>query len=242
MQIDERQIITDFQENIVLTINDLKNMFHTTSRMTVFRKLSTLNYITSYSHCGRYYTLNSIVDYNPQGLWSYKQIYFSKFGTLKNTILSSIIKSTSGYTCDELQGFLKVPVHNAVNDLWKNDLVIREQIGRQYLYLSLKKKKNQLNVRKQEIVKSNTIATNVASEETFTIFLSLLNEKQKRLFAGYESIKLGYGGDKTIAEKSGLNKKTVSQGRRELLSKNIDIDRIRKVGAGRPSLKKTKRS
>ena len=72
--------------------------------------------------------------------------------------------------------------------------------------------------------------------------MSLLNEKQKRLFAGYESLKHGYGGDKKIAMKTGLNVKTVSQGRQELISKDIDMVRIRKVGAGRPSLKKTKQS
>ena len=69
----------------------------------------------------------------------------------------------------------------------------------------------------------------------------LLDEKQKRLFAGFESLKLGYGGDKKIAAKTGLNAKTVSRGRRELLSKDIGMSKVRKIGAGRPSLKKTKK-
>ena len=76
-------------------------------------------------------------------------------------------------------------------------------------------------------------------DEYLTLFMLLLNEKQKRLFAGFESLKLGYGGDKIIAMKTGLNVKTVSQGRQELLSKDININKIRKAGAGRPSLKKT---
>jgi len=240
MQNNKNQIIEYFQEKKVLTIDELKNILNTSSRMTIFRRLSSLNYITSYSHCGRYYTLNSIVDYDTKGLWSYNQVYFSKFGTLKNTILSNINKSPAGFTCEELQGILKVPVHNTAHDLWKNGLITREQIARQYLYLSIENKTKQLNFRKQEIVKKNKIASHATSMESFTVFFSLLNEKQKRLFAGYESIKLGYGGDKIVAEKTGLNKKTVSRGRRELLSKDIDVDRIRKKGAGRPSLKKTK--
>ena len=79
-------------------------------------------------------------------------------------------------------------------------------------------------------------------DEYLSLFLSLLNEKQKRLFAGFESLKLGRGGDKRTAIKMGLNVKTVSQGRQELLGKNIDVGRIRRAGAGRPSLKKTKKS
>ena len=79
-----------------------------------------------------------------------------------------------------------------------------------------------------------------ATDEYLDLFMALLNEKQQRIFAGYESLKLGYGGDKIIAIKTGLNVKTVSQGRQELISKDIDIKRIRKIGAGRPSLKKRK--
>jgi hypothetical protein len=33
------------------------------------------------------------------------------------------------------------------------------------------------------------------------IFLSTLNEKQRRLYAGFESLKVGHGGDKQIAER-----------------------------------------
>jgi len=43
-----------------------------------------------------------------------------------------------------------------------------------------------------------------------------------------------------MASIAGVNVKTVSRGRQELLSKEIDLDRIRRKGAGRPTLKKTK--
>jgi hypothetical protein len=86
------------------------------------------------------------------------------------------------------------------------------------------------------------MVTKETTDEYLALFMSLLNEKQKRLFAGYESMKLGYGGDEKISQKTGLDVKTVSRGRKELLSKNVDIERIRKKGAGRPSLKKTKKS
>ena len=74
------------------------------------------------------------------------------------------------------------------------------------------------------------------------LFSSMLNEKQRRLYAGLESLKLGYGGDRRIAEFIGMDPHTVAQGRRELLEQDLEIDRIRKAGGGRRRLEKNTRS
>jgi len=242
MQNKEDQLVNSFHHYFVLTMENLKAILQTTSRMTVFRKLKHLPYKTSYSHCGKYYTLDSIANYDNNGTWAYNQIYFSKYGTLKNTVLHSIEKSSSGFTSYELEEFLRVPVHNTVLDLWKNRKIRREQIAKNYIYLSVKEGDTQFDLRKQDITIKNDMFAKDVSDEYLALFMSLLNEKQKRLFAGYESIKIGYRGDKIISQKTGLNIKTVSRGRKELLSKDIDVEKIRKTGAGRPSLKKTKKS
>lgn len=65
-----------------------------------------------------------------------------------------------------------------------------------------------------------------------------MNEKQRRLYLGFESLKIGYGGDIKIANETGVNVKTVARGRKELTMKKITPGRIRKEGAGRPALKK----
>ena len=70
------------------------------------------------------------------------------------------------------------------------------------------------------------------------IFFSLLDEKQRRLYAGLESFKWGHGGDLKIASLLGLDPKTVARGRKELNSGEIDPERVRKQGAGRRSVKK----
>jgi hypothetical protein len=66
----------------------------------------------------------------------------------------------------------------------------------------------------------------------------MLNEKQRRLYAGLESLKLGYGGDRRIAEFIGLDPHTVAKGRRELLEQDLALDRIRKAGGGRKGAEK----
>ena len=236
-----KELLTEiFTSQKVLTLEDLKIILQTNSRMTVFRRLKQLPYISSYSHCGKYYTLSTLGQFNKNGIWQVNKIYFSKHGTLKSTVLENIDKSSTGLTCAELTEHLHVSVHNTVLSLFRAHEVDRKQMGNQYVYLSIENGERQFVLRKQEMeTKHRTIKDD--ADEHLALFMSLLNEKQRRLFAGYESLRLGYGGDKIIATKTGLNIKTVSQGRRELLIKDIDMGRIRKVGAGRHSIKKTKR-
>jgi hypothetical protein len=70
------------------------------------------------------------------------------------------------------------------------------------------------------------------------LFHSLLDEKQRRLHAGLEAYKLGYGGDEKVADLLGIERHTVAKGRRELLGGDISTGRIRRAGGGRKSQEK----
>ena len=72
------------------------------------------------------------------------------------------------------------------------------------------------------------------------IFYSTLDEKQRRLYAGYESLKIGHGGEKRMAELFDLDRKTVARGRQELLGGKVNIDNIRESGGGREQIAKKK--
>ena len=71
------------------------------------------------------------------------------------------------------------------------------------------------------------------------LFFSLLNEKQRRLYAGLESRRLGYGGDRKIAALLSVDVHTVATGRKELLDKDSDgaYGAIRSPGGGRSPVK-----
>ena len=68
----------------------------------------------------------------------------------------------------------------------------------------------------------------------------MLNEKQRRLYVGFESMKLGRSGDLILSRITDMNVKTIARGRKELLSHDISPDRIRREGAGRPAIKKNR--
>jgi ABC-type dipeptide/oligopeptide/nickel transport system ATPase subunit len=70
------------------------------------------------------------------------------------------------------------------------------------------------------------------------LFYSLLNEQQRRLYAGLESAQVGHGGDRWVAQALGLDAETVARGRRQLLGGEVQRGRIRRAGGGRPRAEK----
>ena len=74
------------------------------------------------------------------------------------------------------------------------------------------------------------------------VLVSTLDERQRRLYVGLESQRLGHGGDRTLAQITGLSVDTIAAGRRELQTTQ-PTKRIRVPGGGRPRVeKKTHRS
>jgi len=96
--------------------------------MTVFRKLKLLDYLSSYSHRGKYYTLNETTDFDDSGLWSYQSVWFSKYGNLIETTKEFIDQSTAGFTANELESVLHVQVKHPLLKLFLDRRVDRKKI------------------------------------------------------------------------------------------------------------------
>ena len=240
-----------FKSNKIGRLDDLKHALHTNSTMTVFRSLKELNYLSSYSHRGKYYTLQNIPKFDELGLWSFQSVWFSQYGNLVETAKEFVENSNAGYTTHELEDILHVETKHPLLSLYKKGRIDREKFGGYYVYLSseVHDKKRQIAVRKTGAEKFEvdlSYEIKLLSEElkaAIILFFNLLDEKQQRLYAGLESYKLGHGGDNQIAKLLGLDVHTVSKGRRELFSQDIKVDRIREKGAGRkPVEKKFRRS
>lgn len=238
-----------FQRERVVTLDAMKRTLGTSVKMTVFRKLKTLSYCASYSHAGRYYTLDEIADYDKHGLWSFGQIRFSKYGSLIRTIEALVGAAEAGYFASELQQILKVGVQAALLKLYSEGRLHREKIAQGYLYMSVDNWQLQLGNRKHAIEASVAAAEQPATcydapgiRKCLVTFLSTLDEKQRRLYVGFESMKLGRGGDTTMSRITGMNSKTIAKGRKELQSHNISVDRVRAPGGGRHPLEKKRMS
>jgi len=237
-------------KNKMATMVEMKAAMGTTVDATIFRKLRELCYLRSYSHRGKYYTLPEVVRFNEHGLWICRGVHFSKQGSLLNTIEHHVDYSVAGYFEYELESLLHVAIRVAGLKLLRDDRIYRQKVSGRYLYCSsrMKKRKPQYNERKKQQAIADSALEPMSSEVLFQegktlveLFVSLLDEKQRRLYAGLESIKLGHGGDKKIAQLFGLDMHTVAKGRNELWSGKIETDRVRRGGGGRKLLEKKRR-
>src|SRR5437763_7005394 len=85
IEFDSADLKRLLEQKKVATFEELTDALGTHSRMTLFRKLAELRYLTSYSHRGKYYALKSNCHFDASGLWSHRGIWFSRDGTLLDT-------------------------------------------------------------------------------------------------------------------------------------------------------------
>ncbi len=204
-----------FQEKKIGTLEELRVALGHPARATVFRKLGELEYLSSYTHRGKYYTLRSIARFGPHGLWSFHEVWFSRLGNLLATAQALVEGSRSGFTAAELRAVLHVKTKHAL--------------------AQQERRRAQAAVSSSALIMDNPDLAVEEAKAIILLFYGLLNERQRRLYAGLESLKLGHGGDAHIAAVLGIDPRTVARGRRELLGSEIDLDRVRAIGGGRPS-------
>ncbi len=244
---DPEAVIALLRQRKTATIEDLKAALGTAADATVFRKLAGLDYRSSYSHRGRYYTLDEIVRFDELGLWSFRQVWFSRFGTLVSTVEAVVAASEAGYAAAELESVLHVEVKAALLGLVRRSRLAREQVSGRYVYFSVQAATRRAQVAARSVYDSQAgrlslgPGLRVLPEElkaAIVLFYGLLDERQRRLYAGLEALKVGHGGDAQIAELLGLDPTTVARGRRELLAGEVEPGRVRRPGAGRKATPK----
>jgi hypothetical protein len=227
----------------IATLDEISQALDRASERTVFRKLSQLEYISSYSHRGKFYTLKSIAQFTREGLWSLRSVWFSSFGNLLETAVAWVHRSKQGYSAAELTDALHVETKHALRRLAKHSRIKREVVGDRYVYFSVDDAlaKQQRKCRDTHATTSRETALIVSNPDlaveeakaTLLLFFSMLNEKQRRMYAGLESLKLGHGGDAYIAGLFGIDPHTVARGRRELAEGQLDDRNVRIQGGGR---------
>jgi hypothetical protein len=234
---------------MIAAINELKSAAGTSSTMTVFRSLTRLGYLSSYSHRGQYYTLRRIPDFDDLGLWSCRSVMFSQYGNLVETVAVIVERSEAGYTSNELEVILQVEVKHTLLQLVRQEKIARRKIESTFVYTSANagERRRQILMRsEQEARREMGAGLEIAllADELkagIILFFSLLDEKQRRLFAGLEAAKLGHGGDQKIADLLDLDPHTVAKGRRELLFGFVDRETVRNEGGGAKRVEKKRR-
>ncbi len=243
LQFHADSLVVLLRKKRIATIEQLKAALGTSVDMTVFRKLREIPYHTSYSHGARYYVLDGVARFDQRGLWSSRGVHFSRFGSLLDTSERFVTDAERGLFASELVALLHVEVHEPLLRLVRQRRVTRKKVSGAYLYCARDGVRRKAQVLARELGPSSPeqqrrdLALD-QSKAALVLLLGMLDERQRRLFAGLESMLLGWGGDRRIAELTGLNVHTIAKGRRELLEGKLAAEDIRRPGGGRKSVEK----
>lgn len=243
-------IVSLLRRRTIATMDQLKAALGSSVDMTVFRKLRTLSYLASYSHRGKYYALQETAEFDERGLWTYRGVRFSRFGSLIDTLEAFVTRADRGYLASELASLLQVEVKQPLLKLVRAGRLARELMAGLYLYCSADQGRcrEQVFARKLPTLEVSafsplreSVSDSSEAKAAVVLFMSLLDEQQRRLFAGLESLRHGWGGDRAVAEATGLDPHTIAKGRQALLARDVLVDRRRRPGGGRKPVEKKRR-
>ena len=166
-----------FARKPLATLDDLRAALGTGSRTTVFRAVSRVGYRTSFSHAGRYYTLERIPKFDARGLWFHRDVGFSSHGTLRATVVVLVERSDAGYTHGELQVELKLRLHDTLRSLVEDELIGRERVEDVYLYVSARSKvaRTQVARRRQTVAKAREAVPSLDPARAIDVLVAVIH-------------------------------------------------------------------
>ena len=237
-------VVSLLREKTVAELDEIRQACGTASRRTVCRKLVAAGCRSSYSHCGRFYTLDELAAYDEHGLWSYHGVRFSRAGTLLATVVGLVERAPAGCFADELRRIVQITVQNALGQLLRSGRLTREKLDGRFLYCCPQAQRRERQLRARRLLLGGGPGARPPASSAEQVrqaasrLLGVLDERQRRLYAGLESLRHGRGGDGRVAAQLGMAPATVAKGRRQLLAGDYETERVRKPGGGRKALEK----
>ena len=124
------------------------------SRRTVQRRLADWQAVSSYNRNGSYYTLPDIPTFDAHGLWRYRGVFFSRFGSLPETFVQLVAQSSAGLTASEAGELLGLRPSSFLWSLRKHQALRREKHLGRYVYLSSAPARSQEQRRQRELMRT----------------------------------------------------------------------------------------
>ena len=169
-----------FRKKYIANLDELFQLLDTHSRMSVFRRLKPLGYLSSFTDAGCYYTLQEIPKFDTLGLWFYQDVGFSRAGTLKSTVIDIAHFSEDGKTPTELFNLLRLKtrnsLHNTLHGLIKDKQLQRHRLQRLALYTSIDSgiARKQVAARREKIKSGLQVSAVLPTEVTIAVLVEAL--------------------------------------------------------------------
>jgi hypothetical protein len=124
-----------FKKSKVLTLNYVSKARNCSIR-TVQRQFAELAVLRSYNKNSQYYTLSEIPKFNAHGIWRYQNIFFSKYGDLRQTVKHAILASDDGLSGNEIGDIVNLLPRSFMHHFSQMEDIFREKHGGVYIYFS----------------------------------------------------------------------------------------------------------
>ncbi len=124
-----------FKEFKVLTLKQVAQK-HECSIRTAQRHFARLPVLRSYNKNSRYYTLSDIPDFNNNGIWRYRDIFFSAYGNLWKTVKNLILASERGLNGNEIGEVVNLLPRSFIHHFREMGGIFREKHEGVYVYFS----------------------------------------------------------------------------------------------------------
>lgn len=149
-----QEVVDRIKELKVVKIEHLAEYFRCSIR-TLFNKLERNMYYTSYNLNGQYITLKETPTFDENGIWEYRQVRFSKWRNVEETIHHIADKSSEGITPNEIAENLQIRTHNQLLSCRQKGLLVSKQYGRNQVYYSINEEtqKHQMEKRESRMIK-----------------------------------------------------------------------------------------
>lgn len=143
VDMDAENAVKEFQIRKVVTIDEIAGLLDS-SVTTARRQLKKWRTYTSFNMNGRYYTLPGIPRFDERGIWKYRQILFSQYGNLMQTISQIIAKSETGLNARQIAQLVEIVPNSSVFSRLQRTLGIRrEKHQGRFVYFSEEKYQEQ---------------------------------------------------------------------------------------------------
>jgi hypothetical protein len=116
-------------------VSDLASLMQC-SLITVRRKLKQWDTYTSYNQNGRYYVLPDVPQFDSNGLWCYRDICFSQYGNLIQTVIHLVKNSPAGRAASEIGELLHIKPRSFLSLFREHSDLRREKHQGCFVYFS----------------------------------------------------------------------------------------------------------
>jgi len=124
-------------KHTIMSLKQLRAELQDRPRSSLFRDLKKLDLISSYTHTGQYHALMRLAKFDEDGLWFFRDVGFSRYGTLKRSLVHVITHSPAGMTHREMKKLFRVDVQKPLTELVSINAVSRQLLpSRIHVYLS----------------------------------------------------------------------------------------------------------